>query len=196
MDKQGGLEAMGLEVWWPGSEAPALRVPSLSIRPGQLVVVCGGVASGKSTLLLGLLRELGGGGGGGGGQMGAAGPERPAVAYCPQTPAFIHDTIKVRYGDLRVLLVCLHGTGLAACHKWRLPAHVHPRHMPNAMPSPVTRDTPPALGPRRPTFCLVCPRTRPLCALRSRPRGWQRMWGACSRGWARWWLRRGPASQV
>lgn len=45
----------GVELWWPNADAPVLTVNRLAIPPGASVAVFGSVASGKSSLLLGLL---------------------------------------------------------------------------------------------------------------------------------------------
>ena len=49
------IELHNFEVWWPGANAPAVVVPALSVCPGQLAAIYGGVGSGKSSLLLGML---------------------------------------------------------------------------------------------------------------------------------------------
>lgn len=49
------IELRNFEVWWPGANAPAVTVPALSVCPGQLAAIYGGVGSGKSSLLLGML---------------------------------------------------------------------------------------------------------------------------------------------
>jgi ABC-type iron transport system FetAB ATPase subunit len=118
----------GVELWWPGAAEPVLTVDKLEVRPGTSVAVFGGVATGKSSLLLGLLsgappawRGATWDAGGGGRRHVAAGPRAftdcfaalaaavelgrrrgsasqlagEAVAYCPQTPFLMHDTIKV-----------------------------------------------------------------------------------------------------
>lgn len=120
---------------------------SLDVRPGQLAVIVGPAASGKSTLLQGLLGEaaqaggavqLGtwreGGGGGGGGD--------DPVAYVPQTPWVIagatvaENIVLGRPLDEARLDACVRATALVqarrreggeegAGHRWHLPPHTH-----------------------------------------------------------------------
>ncbi|BBL46868.1 ABC transporter ATP-binding protein [Metallosphaera sedula] len=45
------LELSGIEVTYPGRDGPALRIPRLEVRRGEIVFVTGRTGSGKSTLL-------------------------------------------------------------------------------------------------------------------------------------------------
>lgn len=53
--RRGALEVRGVDLWWPHQEGPVLAIHWLTVKPGDRAAVFGGVASGKSSLLLGLL---------------------------------------------------------------------------------------------------------------------------------------------
>jgi ATP-binding cassette subfamily C (CFTR/MRP) protein 1 len=80
------ISLVGIQTRWSPGSRVALAVPSLEIPRGQLVVVVGAVGSGKSGLLLTILGELD--------------PEHGSVslggsvAYVPQTPWIISDSIR------------------------------------------------------------------------------------------------------
>ena len=81
-----------------GPGQPQLRGVSLSVRPGELIVVAGPVGAGKSTLIEAVLGEVScvRGGGGGGGVGGGGVRVRPGsrVAYCAQQPWIQAGTVR------------------------------------------------------------------------------------------------------
>lgn len=67
------------------SPAPSISGCNLQVKPGELVLVSGPVAAGKSTLLESLVGNT---------ELLAGGMEIPTIAYQPQTPILFDDTIK------------------------------------------------------------------------------------------------------
>lgn len=72
--------------WLPESSEPVLHGLSLAVQPG-LTAVIGPVASGKSTLLATMVGETAMNGG-------SMSSSLSGVAYCPQTPWIMNDTIR------------------------------------------------------------------------------------------------------
>lgn len=70
----------------PGAESPVLQNISLTIMPSTLSGIIGKVGSGKSMLLLGLLRELNS-------SVPFAHPVS-GIAYCSQNPWLVNGTVK------------------------------------------------------------------------------------------------------
>ncbi|KAK6223236.1 hypothetical protein QIS74_04081 [Colletotrichum tabaci] len=75
-----------LEVGWPGAAAPLIRNGSLSIGPGELTVITGGMGCGKSTLLLSLCRHVE--------RARRRHSSRPQIAYVGQKPVLVRGSIR------------------------------------------------------------------------------------------------------
>jgi ABC-type multidrug transport system fused ATPase/permease subunit len=79
---------------WGKEDSCSLKGVSLSIPTGSLVVVCGPVASGKTTLLMSVLGELNHSGKGSGVMLGKAGHGGESLSYLPQTPFTLPSTVR------------------------------------------------------------------------------------------------------
>lgn len=91
------VEVSGDFAWGGGEDSCCLKGVALSIPVGSLVVVCGPVASGKTTLLMGILGELNHRGGGSGvvlGQGTDGDGGRVSLSYLPQTPFTLPSTVR------------------------------------------------------------------------------------------------------
>jgi thiol reductant ABC exporter CydD subunit len=92
------LRVEGLEVTYPGRAVPALRLPSLTVEPGQVVAIAGPSGCGKSTLLsvlLGLTTASAGAVHIGPVDLAALDPDlwRSQVSWVPQRPHLFARTI-------------------------------------------------------------------------------------------------------
>jgi thiol reductant ABC exporter CydD subunit len=92
------LRVEGLEVTYPGRAVPALRLPSLTVDPGEVVAVAGPSGCGKSTLLgvlLGLTTASAGAVHIGPADLAALDPDlwRSQVSWVPQRPHLFARTI-------------------------------------------------------------------------------------------------------
>ncbi|KAH8884731.1 multidrug resistance-like protein [Thozetella sp. PMI_491] len=72
---------------WAPSAQPVVKNVSLSVQKGQFAIIVGPVASGKSTLLKGLLGEISL-------SSGEVTVARSKLAWCEQTPWLINDTVR------------------------------------------------------------------------------------------------------
>lgn len=81
------LELHGASFSWSADSKPVLRDLKTSLKEGTITAVIGCVGSGKSTFLESILGEtvL---------QKGSISPFSSTVAYCPQTPWIMNDTIR------------------------------------------------------------------------------------------------------
>ncbi|CAI7606472.1 unnamed protein product [Penicillium pancosmium] len=82
------LELHGASFSWSDDSEPVLRDFNISLRKGIVTAIIGSVGSGKSTFLESIMGEtvL---------QKGSISPFKSTVAYCPQIPWVMNDTIRV-----------------------------------------------------------------------------------------------------
>jgi ABC-type bacteriocin/lantibiotic exporter with double-glycine peptidase domain len=81
------LELHDASFSWSDDSEPVLRDFNISLRKGIITAIIGSVGSGKSTFLESIMGEtvL---------QKGSISPFNSTVAYCPQTPWIMNDTIR------------------------------------------------------------------------------------------------------
>lgn len=81
------LEFQDASFSWSQETAPVLHDISISMKRGKITAIIGPVGSGKSTLLESAIGETIR-------KSGSVSPFQSTVAYCPQTPWIINDTIR------------------------------------------------------------------------------------------------------
>jgi ABC-type multidrug transport system fused ATPase/permease subunit len=81
------LEFQDASFSWSQEAAPILHDITISLRKGKITAIIGPVGSGKSTLLESAIGETIR-------KRGSMTPFQSTVAYCPQTPWIINDTIR------------------------------------------------------------------------------------------------------